>query len=159
MRPGLQFLFLALSACGGATVILPDSDGGGKDGSGGGDGSGSCTGTFTCFCGTPYCDNGTWKCPSNCGDPCATLLAQIDAARKTLRSCCPTCKSLQCQGKARDVCCEITVNGGDVAGFEALVTKYKNMCQPMCPGVPCPPVPSMICDPDTSSDPNAGHCR
>jgi hypothetical protein len=134
------------ASCGGATdTSLIDGGGGGGDGSVGNDGSGG--------------NDATADGPRpDAGAACAALQAQIDAARKSLRTCCPTCKSIQCQGKAKDVCCDITTNGADPKAFETLVDQFKNQCKPICPGAPCPQVPSGICDP-SGSDPNAGTCR
>ncbi len=157
MRAWILFLGCLLG-CGGA-VSSPVEDGGGTDGGGGGaDGGGCGTTPPNCFCGSPKCTNGQWACPRDCGDPCTQLRAQIETARKMLVSCCPTCKSVQCQGVAQDVCCEITTNGGDPSAFDALVKKYKYTCMPACPGIPCLPVPSGICDPDQGSQ-TMGHCR
>src|SRR5262249_47466360 len=136
----------------------PGADGGSDGTSGSDSSSGGCTGSFSCFCGSPACVNGQWTCPQKCGDTCASLLAEIENERKALRSCCPNCKKLQCQNVAQDVCCQITVNQGDVAGFEATVAKYKKMCSPLCPGTPCPIAPSNTCDPDQGSQ-TMGYCR
>lgn len=145
----MKAIFLGLAAaaaivvggCGGATDTTLLGDGGGEGGDAGrGDGGG-------------VGDGGR-----DAGGQCAALLAQIDAARSQLRTCCATCKSIQCQGKARDVCCDITSNGSDPKAFESLVDQYRSLCKPICPGAPCLPVPSGICDP-SGSDPNAGTCR
>ena len=135
-----------VASCGGATdTSLFDGGGGGGDGGGGADGGGAT-------------DGGADGARPDGGGSCAALLAQIDAARKQLRTCCPTCKSIQCQGKAKDVCCDITTNGQDPGAFEKLVDQYKNQCKPTCPAAPCPQVPSGVCDPG-GADPNAGLCR
>lgn len=154
-----RFLFLAwFLGCGG-TVIGPIGDGGGTDGTTGQDGTtGGCTGTPpSCFCGNPVCTNGQWGCTS-CGNDCNALQMQLAAEQAKLQTCCPTCKSIQCQSTAQGVCCPITTNGGDASNFNQLVMKYKSQCKPVCPGAPCPPAPSGICDP-SQMDPNAGHCR
>jgi hypothetical protein len=86
------------------------------------------------------------------------MQSQLDAMRAQLRSCCPQCKSVQCTGVAHDVCCDVTVNVGDVGPFEALVTKFKAACTPACTALSCPPAPSGICDPG-QADPQRGVCR
>jgi hypothetical protein len=169
MRKTLLFVIAAIfAACGGSTVTIPDGNqeggtpsdsGSGGDGGSGRDGGGDagCTGTINCLCGTPYCDNGSWKCTS-CNESCSQMQADIEAAKAQLRSCCGNCRSVQCQYKAQDVCCEITVNTNDVAAFQALVTKYKDACKPVCPAVACQVAPSGICD-ATQGDPQKGVCR
>jgi hypothetical protein len=147
--------FVAIG-CGGA-VADPFGDGGGSDGGGGTEGGGGCMTLIGCQCGMPTCVNGQWACPK-CADPCAVLLEQIKAAKKELQSCCPSCKSVQCQGVAVDVCCEITTNGGDKSAFETLVKTYTNTCKPACPDIVCPMAPSGICDPDQGSQ-TIGRCR
>lgn len=140
---------LVFAACGGA-VSDPFGDGGTEAGDAacvGCQDGGACTGTPpSCFCGSPVCRAGQWTC-SSCHDDCATQAANLDVLRGQLRACCPTCKSVQCANVAEDVCCPITVNQGDIAGFEALAKKYKAQCSPICPGAPCPPAPSNLCDP------------
>src|SRR5262245_55985932 len=115
-----SLIVLFLVACGGTTTdpIPKDDSGTTKDGSV--DGGGGCPmPTPSCLCGTPTCQNGQWICQS-CQDPCMQMQQQLEAARRSLQQCCPSCKNLQCQGVAQDVCCAITVNMGDVAAFEAL---------------------------------------
>jgi hypothetical protein len=145
--------------CGG-TVLGPIGDGGGTDGTTGGDGGGGggCTGTPpSCFCGSPKCVNGQWGC-TDCGNDCNALQMQIAVEQNKLSTCCPTCKSIQCQSVAQGPCCPFTTNGGDTSNLDALVMKYKANCKFACPAIPCPPAPSGICDP-SQMDPNAGHCR
>lgn len=135
----------------GCSSSLPSSsDGGQQDGQAATDGGAADGGGAT--------DGGADGARPDAGGSCAALLAQIDAARKQLRTCCPTFKSIQCQGKAKDVCCDITTNGQDPGAFEKLVDQYKNQCKPTCPAAPCPQVPSGVCDPG-GADPNAGLCR
>lgn len=133
------------ASCGGAVDSTLLGDGGGSDSAGNGDG-GAKDGAAD----APVADSGT---------ACAALLAQIDAERKALRACCPPCKSIQCNAVADDVCCPFTTNGSqDLKPFEALVGQYKIQCKPICPGAPCLPVPSGICDP-SGGDPSLGVCR
>jgi len=156
MRKALCFAFVV--ACGGSVVGPIGDGGGGSDGQTSDGTTGGCTGTPpSCFCGSPKCINGQWGC-TDCGNDCNSLLQQINSEQAKLQTCCPTCKSLQCLGTAQGVCCVITINSGDKSNFEALVTKYKQQCKPVCPGIPCPPAPSMVCDP-SQMDPNSGHCR
>jgi hypothetical protein len=173
MRSPLVAALFALAACGGTTVSIDNGLDGGSSSDGASDGAsprdgtappvdggggGPCLGQIDCLCGKPYCDNGTWRCPNGCGDDCTSMQTQLDAMRTQLQTCCPQCKSIQCQNKAQDVCCEITVNGSDVSAFEALVTKYQNACHPACPAIACLPAPSGICDP-SQNDPQNGLCR
>lgn len=89
---------------------------------------------------------------------CKLLVLQLQTERDKLQKCCPTCKSLQCMGSVPDVCCPITTNGGDTTTFSSLVNAYKSQCHPLCPGAPCLPVPSGICD-SVNMDPQVGRCR
>lgn len=159
MRKGIMAVWVAIVVACGGTISGPIGDGGGNDGTTGGDGSGGgCSGTPpSCFCGSVICRNGQWGC-TDCLTDCTSLNAQLMAERQKLQQCCPTCKSIQCMGTTPDVCCPITTNGGDTSTFQALVMKYKAQCMPVCPGAPCVPVPSGICDP-TGMDPSSGRCR
>lgn len=78
---------------------------------------------------------------------CAALQMKIDARRQELKVCCPICGVAQCWKVVQDVCCPFSATATDTAQFEADVAKYKQFCKPICPGAPCPSVPSNKCQP------------
>jgi len=71
-----------------------------------------------------------------------------------LQSCCPTCPSAQCTVPVQGLCCAFsasaTTPGVAIAQYEQAVQKYKQACPVVCPGTPCPPAPSNVCNAMTS---------
>lgn len=88
-------------------------------------------------------------------DPCAALLARIEAGRDVLTRCCAACNSVQCNAIVEDVCCPLSytsqgANPEVAKTFAGLVREYEQRCKFVCPGVQCKSQPSMTCDPRTT---------
>lgn len=132
-------VFLLLAACGGATTTDLFADGGPSDGSVGGGDAGKSDARS---------DGGG----ANCND----LLAKVDDLRKKAIVCNPQSGSTQCDKQVDDLCCPLTVTGGDrkdVVDFIAAVKAAKAAgCAVACPATPCSGQATNKCD-------SNGSCR
>jgi hypothetical protein len=88
------------------------------------------------------------------GANCAELLKKLDSLRAAARQCCPFCNHAPCQFVAQDFCCPLTVDSQSSAAVVAFENAYNDAraagCSVPCPGIPCQPAPSMMCDQQTS---------
>jgi len=91
------------------------------------------------------------------GTNCTALSKAIDAARQQLKVCCPFCDAQQCSHVTQDVCCPFSTTATQTADFDSLVTQFKQNCKSACPAIPCPKVPSLICNPNAMSQ--EGSCQ
>jgi hypothetical protein len=138
------------ASCGGSVAPIGDDDAGSDA-----DGSTS-DGASDAGAGGDVTDVGT-KDSGNSGSSCDSLRLQIDKLREAATRCCPTCKSIQCQDQAKDLCCPLTVTSAgspEAQKLQAAVIEYAQKgCDVACPAVPCQVKASGICDPVTS------HCQ
>ena len=140
------------ASCGGSIAPIGEDDdaGSASDGSSSGDGA-SDAGRD----GDPApVDGGGGKDSGNGGRSCDRLRQDIDSLRIAATKCCPTCKSLQCQEQAKDLCCPVTVtsaSSGESQKLQAAVAAYAQQgCDVACPAIPCKSGGSGVCDPVTS---------
>ena len=130
-----SLLFLLVAACGGATTTDLFADGGPIDGSTG---------------------KSDARTDGGGGANCTDLLAKVDDLRKKAVVCNPQSGSTQCDKQVEDLCCPLTVTGGDrkeVADFIAAVKAAKAAgCTVACPGTPCSGQATNKCD-------SNGSCR
>jgi hypothetical protein len=139
---------LAIAAsCGGTVAPVGQDDDGGSDAASASDAGDA---------GSVRLDGGGGK-DTGGGQSCDVLRQQIDRLREAATRCCPTCKSLQCQDQAQDLCCPASVTSAsspDAQKLEAAAQSYaKQGCDIACTAMPCRTTGSGICDPVTS------HCQ
>jgi hypothetical protein len=160
-------------ACGGTTGTVGDAgsgDGsgssgssgsssggssGGSSGSGSGGSSGGSSGSSSGgSSGSSGSSSGGSSSGVDGGATCNALLMQIDQLRPKAETCCPFCNHAPCQFTVTDLCCPLTVDlqgSMDVMNFENAIQQFKsNGCSVVCPAMPCPMAPSMMCDGMTS---------
>jgi hypothetical protein len=123
----------------------------------GGTSGGGAAGTSGTFGGGAGGVAGTGGAPIDAGDPCPTLLAEVQAKLVEARRCCPACgAAYQCTGVADGVCCDVTVQNAAspaTTSYLAALDKYTAQgCIPVCTRALCPVVPSGVCGLD-------GYCQ
>ena len=88
------------------------------------------------------------------GANCNELLMKVDQLRTGARQCCPACDHAPCQYTVQDFCCPLTVDSQSSQNVIAFENAYNAAraagCGVACPGIPCQPAPSMMCDAQTS---------
>ncbi|MDB4997932.1 MAG: hypothetical protein JWM74_5364 [Myxococcaceae bacterium] len=136
------------ASCGGSIAPIGEDD----DAGSASDGSSSDGASDAGRDGDPAPVDGGGK-DSGTGRSCDKLRKDIDALRIAATKCCPTCKSLQCQDQAKDLCCPLTVtsaSSGESQKLQAAVADYfQQGCDTACPAIPCKAGGSGICDPVT----------
>jgi hypothetical protein len=78
-------------------------------------------------------------------DPCPAMRLQIEMSKKQLLQCNPTSGGA-CMGTVSDGCCQFATSVDNTTSFQALVSQWKNQCNPICTGA-CPQV-MHVCVPD-----------
>ncbi len=150
MRTSLGFAVCTLLlACSGGKIDLGDA-GPGQD----------ATSTDSTPPPPPATDAAPPPPPPDSGLDCNAMAAEIASMQKQAETCCPICNTPQCDVAVQGVCCPFSVTGHAPAGFEALVTSYKNACHPLCPAIPCQVAPSNVCKGGGPGNPSgSGVCQ